>query len=371
MPLDRRHFLTASAAVMGGALTPLGRLAARVSPPRAAAMRVLILGGTSFLGPHQVRYLLERGHEVAIFTRGRTEPTLFAEAFEHVEHLIGDRNGDLTALHGRRWDAVIDNSGRSVAWTRDSAQLTKDLAGRYLYVSSTGVYLPYRTPDIREDTPLVLADDPPGDEMSYGVMKSLSEIEVRQAFGEDRAVIVRPTYIVGPADTSDRFTYWPVRIRRGGTVLVPGRPADPVQFVDVRDLTEWMVHLLERGAAGTFNAAGPRGGLTMAEMVYGIRAVTTTPVEWTWIDDYDFLREQRLRFAIPWLMAVDDWVGAPRINIERAVAAGLTFRPLAVTAADTLDWWYSDAVSAERRRNARFVLTPEREAGILAAWQAR
>jgi len=334
-------------------------------------MRVLILGGTSFLGPHQVRYLIARGHSVSIFTRGRTETAMFPEAFQQVEHLIGDRNSDLSALRGKTWDAVIDNSGRSVEWTRDSAQLTKDTADRYLYVSSTGVYLPYRNPDIREDTPLVLADDPTREEMSYGVMKSLSEIEVRKAFGEDRALIIRPTYIVGPGDTSDRFTYWPVRIRRGGNVLVPGRMNDPVQFVDVRDLTEWMIHLLERGAAGTFNAAGPLGGMTMAEMVYGIRAATTTPVEWTWIDDYDFLREHRLRFAIPWLMAVDDWLGAPRINIERAVASGLTFRPLATITRDTLAWWDSNAVTDERRANARFVLTAEREREVLEAWKAR
>ena len=369
MPTTRREFLTATAAATLGLGAARATRATAPPPPRAGpSLHILILGGTTFLGPHQVRYLLERGHRVSIFTRGRTQPTIFRDAFDHVEHLVGDRENDLSALEGRSWDAVIDNSGRKVRWARDSATLLRPRVGRYLYVSSTGVYLPYRTVNITEDTDLVLADDPPQEEPSYGVMKSLSEIAVREAFG-DGALIVRPTYIVGPADPTDRFTYWPVRVSRGGEILVPGRRNDPVQFIDVRDLTEWMVHLVENQVGGTFNAAGPASPLTMEGFVYGVRAATTTPLSWTWIEDYAFLRAQNLLYAIPWLMAEGDWLGSARINIDRALAAGLFFRPLATTVRDTLEWWRSDLVTQERRDAARFVLSPEREREILQAWK--
>jgi 2'-hydroxyisoflavone reductase len=193
---------------------------------------------------------------------------------------------------------------------------------------------------------------------------------VQRVFGE-RAVIVRPQYIVGPGDTSDRFPYWPVRIERGGEVLVPGKPDDQVQLIDVRDLTEWMIRLLEGGTTGVFNAAGPASRLSMIELVRGVRASTTAPVTWTWVDDYDFLESQRLRFAIPWVMPRGDHLGAASIVIDRALASGLTHRSLADTVGATLEWWHSDAVPDARRAEPRFVLTPEREAEILAAWKAR
>jgi 2'-hydroxyisoflavone reductase len=223
---------------------------------------------------------------------------------------------------------------------------------------------------ITEDVQPRLADDPPRDPPSYGVMKALSEREVQRAFGE-RAIVVRPNYIVGPGDTTDRFPYWPVRIARGGQVLVPGGHDDPVQFMDVRDLTEWIVRLVENRTTGVFNAGGPfPRQATIAEMVYGIRAVTTAPVDWVWIEDYDFLSEMRVRAMVPWIMPRGNSLGHTRINYDRAVAHGLTFRPLAVTARDTLDWWESAAVSPERRAQPEFALTPGREAEVIAAWRA-
>jgi 2'-hydroxyisoflavone reductase len=202
-------------------------------------------------------------------------------------------------------------------------------------------------------------------------MKALSEQEVVAAF-QDRATIVRPNYIVGPGDTTDRFPYWPVRIARGGEVLVPGTHDDPVQFMDVRDLTEWMIHLLEWDRGGVFNAAGPfPTQTTIAEMAYGIRAVTSASVEWVWIPEYDFLREVRLGAMVPWVMPRGNSLGHTRINYDKALAQGLTHRPLAVTVRDTLDWWASDAVAPQRRAEPRFVLTPEREAEIIADWRAR
>jgi 2'-hydroxyisoflavone reductase len=364
----RRSFLQLTGAAAFAAGFAGGWRPAAARAPRA--LRLLILGGTSFIGPHQIRYALERGHTVSVFNRGRTRPLLYPELFDRVEHLEGDRNGNLDALRGRTWDAVIDNSGQNVQWVRDSANLLANAAGLYLFVSSTGVFWPYLTAGITEEVQPRLADDPPRDPPSYGVMKALSEREVQRAFGE-RALIVRPNYIVGPGDTTDRFPYWPVRIARGGEVLVPGGHGDPVQFMDVRDLTEWMIRLIEGGSTGVFNAGGPfPQQATISEMVYGIRAVTTAPVDWVWIDDYDFLSEMRLRALVPWVMPRGNSLGHTRINYDRAVAHGLAFRPLAVTVRDTLDWWESDAVPPERRAQPQFALTPEREAEVIAAWRA-
>jgi 2'-hydroxyisoflavone reductase len=367
-----RDALAASAALTLGA--PGAVLGGK---PRKRALRVVILGGTNFIGPHLVKDLLDGGHSVSVFTRGRRTPAMYADLFERVEHLEGDRAAnaetgrpaDLSALEGKRWDAVIDTSGQRVEWAHESARLLAD-SRYYIYVSSTGVFHPYLTTNIREDGPTLTADDPPREQPSYGVMKTLSENEIRMAF-PDGAIIVRPTYIVGPGDSTDRFPYWPVRIERGGEILVPGRKSDPVQYVDVRDLTAFMVRLLETGTTGTFNVAGPRTRQSMEEFVYGVSAVTTAEKTWTWIEDYDFLEAQRLQYAIPWLMARGDNLGSAQINNERAVAEGLRFRALAETVEDMLAWWHSDAVPAERRAEPRFVLTPAREREILAAWKAR
>jgi 2'-hydroxyisoflavone reductase len=383
MNTSRRHFLKSSIAAGGALGLGLGdHLAAE--PLRAGESRhpagsrgsrsldILILGGTNLTGPHHVRYALERGHSVTIFTRGRRRPGLFQDAFEHVEHLIGDREDNLEALRGRSWDVVIDASGMNERWTRDSAELLKDAVGTYLYISSTGVYYPYLTTGIEEDTELVLEDESEGENLAswYGVMKSLSEIEARKVFGE-RTCIVRPGYIVGPLDWTHRGTYWPDRLTRGGEVLVPGKKTDLVQQIDVRDLTEWIIHLLENEVHGVFNATGPASPITMQEFVHGMRAATSSEVTWTWIEDYDFLIEHEISYAIPWVLPVDDNLGSQRISIARAKAAGLTFRPIALTAMDTLEWYYSDAVTDEQRANPPMVITPEREAEILGAWKAR
>ncbi len=275
------------------------------------------------------------------------------------------------SLEGRDWDAVIDNSGQRVEWATMSAQLLKGHAKRYLYVSSTGVYFPYRGLDIREDFPTPLNDDPPREPPSYSPMKARSELEVRKFFGDEGTIVVRPQYIVGPGDPSDRFPYWPVRMERGGEVLVPGKKSDPVQLIDVRDLAEFMIRLVEKNASGVFNAAGPANPLTMDRFIAGLHDAIPTQASFTWIENYDFLKAQKLEYAIPWLMPDADNMGAARINISRAKAAGLTFRPMKTTVQDTLEWWHSNAVPETRRAKPRFVLTPEREAEILTAWKAK
>jgi 2'-hydroxyisoflavone reductase len=389
---SRRRFLgsLAAGALALDSFTPGSLLgAARTAAAHSAGhrpgrpLRILILGGTAFLGPHLVRYATERGHSVSIFTRGRREPGLFEDSFADVEHLVGDRSqpDGLAALRGGSWDAVIDTSGHNAGWTRESARLLRPSAGRYLYVSSTGVFLPYRTVEIPEDGPIPLVDDPPQDPPSYGVMKALSENETRAAFGDD-AVVVRPGYIVGPGDGSDRWTYWPVRIARGGEIAVAGKKTDPVQYIDVRDLTEWMIRLLEDGTTGTFNAVGPGRPQTLAEFVYGVAAVTTAPLSWTWIEDYEWLRQYPFRTlsdgqtrgfiaSVPWIMPEGDHLGHMRIDGSRARAAGLTFRPLADTARDTLEWRLSDKVPEALRGQPRFVMTEEDERRMLEAWRTR
>jgi len=341
-------------------------------------LSILILGGTSFLGPHQIAYAMDRGHSITTFTRGRTEPTIHKELFRNVEQLVGDREDNLEALRGRTWDAVIDNSGRQVKWTRDSATLLVDNVNLYLYTSSTGVYYPYLGSDIGEETDLVLempegVDGERSGEYSYGVMKANSENAARQVFGADRSITVRPTYIMGPADGSDRFTYWPVRLERGGEVLVPGRIDDPVQFIDVRDLTGWMIRLIEDRVTGTFNGAGPASAMGMYAFVHGAHAAFSSAANFVYVPDHEFLQEQRLTYTVPWIMPTGNNAGSARINIQKSVSNGLIYTPLADSVRDIIEWWHSDAVLDERRENMvsgrRSLMA--REAAIIAAWKAR
>jgi 2'-hydroxyisoflavone reductase len=375
---SRRQFLQSAAAASGFAM--FQPLAAQRT---AAPLRILILGGTGFVGPHLVHVATQRGHRLSMLNRGQREPGLFEADYRNVEAIQGDRaqpNG-LDNLKGKTWDVVIETSGYRLPWTRDAVQLLQGSVGRYLYVSSTGVFWPYHSVDIDERGHTPTQDNPPQEQPSYGVMKTLSENAVRSAFGE-RAIVVRPGYIVGPGDTTDRWTYWPVRVARGGEILVPGRKTDPVQYIDVRDLAEWMIALLENGTNGTFNVVGPARPQTMAEFVYGLGAITSVPLSWTWIEDYEFLKSYPLRrspggqtsgltYAVPWVMVQGDDVGHMRIDGRKAIAAGLQMRPLAVTAKDTLDWRLSGAVPQALRDQPRFVLTPDQERAMLSEWKKR
>jgi len=373
---SRRDFL---ASVAAAGVVGLGAVPAGASPrtPQSRALRILILGGTGFSGPHLVATALQRGHAVTTFNRDRTQPPVNANAFDEVEQLIGDRASDISALNTGTWDAVIDNSGFRESWTRDSAELLRDRVERYVYTSSTGVYYPYLGSDIREETVPVL-EVPTGItevqriEYDYGVMKARSEIAAREVFGDARTLVVRPTYITGPGDPSDRVTYWPVRLARGGEVLVPGRANDPVQWIDVRDLTAWMIRLIEEGASGTFNAAGPASMTGMHQFVHGVHAAFSTPVTFVPIDDYEFLTEHGVLDAIPWIMPVGDNYGSARVNNERAIQRGLTFTPLADSMRALHEWWLTDAVSEQRRQRltAGDTALMAREPAILAAWRA-
>jgi len=314
-----------------------------------------------------VRYALERGHSLTLFNRGRTAPELFPE----VEQLRGDRAaGELDALRGREWDVVIDNASSNPRWTRESAQLLKDSAGQYLFISTQSVYTSRAEIGIDETAPVGRPDLPREEWSGYGPNKVLCEEESERAF-PGRATVVRPSLIVGPRDGTDRWTYWVVRTHRGGNMAVPGTPKDPAQIIDARDLSGWVIRLCENETTGIFNGVGPGSPMTSAEMFYGIRAVTSTPVSFTWIDA-DFLEELGIRAwsDMPaWFPPRGRTAGFARMSNARAMEAGLTFRPLAVTARDTLEWFSSQP--AERQEKLRSGMKPGREERLLAAWRVR
>ena len=340
-------------------------------------LKILILGGTSFLGPHQIAYAMSRGHSISTFTRGKTIPTIYKDLYKDVEQLIGDRNDNLKALESGKWDVVIDNSGRNTEWTKKSAALLKDKAELYLYTSSTGVYYPYLGSDIDEESKLLLKepegilDEELKMEYWYGVMKAISEIETINAFGRDRSIIVRPTYMFGPADKTDRFIYWPIRLSRGGEIMIPGKIDDLVQYIDVRDVAEWMIRLAEDKVTGTFNAVGPKSPQTMNEFVNEAKGAFDVESTFVHIDDYDFLKKNGVPYLVPWVMPEGNNYGSSRINNQKGLSTGLTIRSLKHTIKDTYDWWVSDALTDERRKEFEF--KPDnlllREKTIIENWQ--
>lgn len=391
---SRREFLRRAAGVVGGwgAALALGagrahglsdREGARrtgTAPPggrvepAARSIRLLILGGTRFIGPHQVKHAVDRGHRVSIFNRGRTEPPFFHEYFERVERLEGDRDDDLAALESGEWDAVIDNSASIPRWVRQSAGLLRDRAGTYLFVSSISAYRDFAQVGIEEDYPLAALDDPTVEEVTgetYGGLKALCEEEARRAFG-DAAIVVRPGLIIGPGDNTDRWTYWPVRVDRGGEMIAPGTPDDPVQHIDARDLAAWMIRLVEeQGNGGTYNATGPARPRTMGGMLETVRNALGADASFTWIPA-DFLARHDVQpwaHMPAWIPPEGESRGILRVSVERAVSKGLVFRALADTARDTLAWWRT--LPEERRAEPRAGLPPGREAEVLAAWNAR
>jgi 2'-hydroxyisoflavone reductase len=335
------------------------------SQPAAAKLDILVLGGTGFIGPHLVRHAMSRGHKVTIFTRGRRDGDLPAE----VTRLQGDRDGQLQSLEGKRWDVVIDDSGNKSEWVRLSTALLKDATGAYLFTSSTGVYYPYLKRGLTEsDSVLYEAPDPKDGSATFGVMKSVAEKITLDTFG-NRGIVVRPTYIVGPGDTSDRFPYWPQRLARGGEVLAPGKRDDPMQIIDVRDLAEFMIKLVEDKRNGVYNAAGPKALLTARVFYESAVKALDAKAQLTYVDDYDFLTAHKIDEAIPWAMLKGNDYGMMSIKNDKAIGHGLTFRPLATTVRDTLAWW--PTVPEARRTKPRFTITPDQEAQALADWHAR
>ena len=377
----RRHFVKSAAggalclglpSTLTGAQPDAAADAARVEPARRP-LRILILGGTGFTGPHQVRYAVARGHTVTVFNRGRRQVELPAS----VEHLQGDRNNDLKALEGREWDVVIDNPTTLPNWVRTAGSLLKDAADQYIFISTISVFADNSQVGMDETTPVLKYEgeqDPytlPIEQAGrfYGELKALSEREAAYWF-PGRATIIRPGLIVGPGDETDRFTYWPVRIDRGGEVLAPGTQKDPTQVIDARDLAEWTIRMAENGEVGIFNATGPDRPRPMAEMLEGIRSAIGSTATFTWVDQ-DFLQQQNVRgwSDMPvWVPLTPETTAFMQVSVSRAVAKGLTYRPLEVTARETLAWHRTRP--AERQETLRTGIKPDREKEVLAAWHA-
>jgi len=391
MSTSRRSFLkwsaAAGSAVGFGAMPRLGfgesLVAREIDGPveRAAeSLSILVIGGTGFTGPEQVEHALARGHRVTVINRNRTRPDFF-KGKAQVEQLIGDLSADMSALKGRNFDAVLDIPTTYPYWVRNVAQYLKGRTKHYTFISTQSVYSDDSTAGADETaatTPMPAGVDPYTLEPTargryYGALKTFSEGLVKEAY--PNCLIIRPGLIVGPLDPSDRFTYWPVRIDKGGELIAPGNPTDPVQIIDSRDLAEWTIRMIEGKETGVYNAAGPAKRMSIAEMLYGIKAITTAGAQFTWIPA-DFLTEQKVRAwrHMPvWMSPTGKNVGFSDKSVAKAVAKGLTLRPLAVTAKDTLEWHRTrPAAEQEALAEGKIAGLPAaREAEVLAAWHAK
>lgn len=367
MTSTRRSFL--GAAVGAGLCAPLAAAGLQPARPAPTGMRMLILGGTGFTGPHIVRAALARGHSVTLFNRGKTHPGLFPQ----LEHLAGDRDkGDLASLQGREFDVVVDTSGYVPAHVDATARLFGDKCKHYTMVSSISVYGAFgaRAATLDETAEVSVVDD---DKVAavdtirasmpfYGALKARCEAAAEAAM-PGRVACIRPGLIVGPGDNSDRFTWWPVRVDRGGEVLAPGEPDAPVQCIDARDLAEWIVHAFENQVVGVYNAVGFTGTVTMGDLLSGCKCATSAAVELTWASE-QFLQEHDVG---AW-MEMPLWIPSERrsrVVNTRAVNNGLRFRPLADTIRDTLQWARTERGDGPFERTG---VKPDKERALLQAW---
>jgi 2'-hydroxyisoflavone reductase len=375
MRLRRREVLAALGALALGACAPaaspvVSPAGAPGEPPRrsSAAKRILVLGGTGFAGPPIVRSAIERGHTVTLFNRGKTNPGLFP----NVETILGDRMTQLDMLRGRNWDAVVDTWAQGPTLVGRAAELLRDQVGQYVFLSTISVYKLTRGP-LDEGSPtltlplgVTVADIKKVDETTYGPVKVLAE-QAAEAAMPGRSTSVRSGLIVGPGDPTDRFTYWPLRIARGGEMIAPGAPDDPMQFIDVRDLGAWMVRTIEDRTVGVYDAVGPDTPLFGA-VLDACKRGTGSDVRFSWIDEA-WLDKNDLGGweSFPAHVSANDAEsGFARVSAARAIAKGLRFRPVEESARDSLAWW--NAQSEERRAKKRPGISPDREAEILARW---
>jgi 2'-hydroxyisoflavone reductase len=328
-------------------------------------MNILILGGTIFLGRHLVDAALAGGHKVTLFNRGKTNPDLYPE----IEKLRGDRTNldDLQILLDRHWDAVIDTCGYFPHIVQLSAKSLKDLVERYVFISSISVYgEPPTTPGINENSSTAHLENEAlvsYEKASYGTRKALCEQVIENELS-GRTLTIRPGLIVGPHDPSDRFTYWPERLQRGGKVLAPGNPDAPVQIIDVRDLAAWTIRMIENEQAGVFNATGPAVPLSMRQVLETCQQVAGTPAEFIWVDDEFLLAQGVTPFTDLPLWLPGPAVAMMEVSIGKALDAGLTFRQLVETVADTLTWDNARSLDAQRINGISF----ERESELLDQW---
>lgn len=324
-------------------------------------MKILVLGGTKFLGRHLVDAALAAAHEVTLFNRGKTNPTLFP----NVETITGDRGQDIEKLSGREWDAVIDVAGYLPRIVRLSAEGLKGAVKRYVFISSISAYAGFSKVGINESDSVGKLEDESVEEITgetYGPLKALCEKLVQETYG-DRALIIRPGLIVGPHDPTDRFTYWPMRVKRGGDMIVPDKPQTPIQVIDVRDLSEFIIKLIDENASGIYNATGPNYELKIGEFLDQCKLVTGSVAAFHWASR-EFLAEHKVEpwSDMPvWIPDTEEDVGFSRIDVSKAIDAGLKFRPLEETIRDTVAW----AETRPQDHEWRAGLNPTREQNLL------
>ena len=329
-------------------------------------LKVLILGGTGFIGPHFVDALTAGGHKITLFNRGKRDP----EVRPGIEQLLGDRNGQIDALKGRDWDVVIDNSGYTPSQVKATAELLKDHVKRYIFISSIAVYADFAKAGVDEDYKLAELKDPTTEVVNgetYGGLKVLCEKVIETTYGK-RATIIRPTYIAGPGDHTDRFTYWPVRVSKGGEMLAPGTPSDPFQYIDVRDLAGFIRTCVEKDVDGKFNLCGPQGAVTMGSLLDESKRITKANTTFVWASP-EFLEAQEIigekakgNFMPIWQAPVGDQAGLLLVSPARARKKGLKFRSLETTIRDTLEW---QKKRPEDKQVLKAGLTMEKEAELL------
>ncbi len=410
MNLTRRQFISSSFAAMAATSLPTALTAATSDSEVNRRLRILILGGTGFLGPACTESALARGHKVTHFNSGRTEerrreagrPSLVPSG---VEQLYGNRDPNktaddrrkectpepardpnspkgLTQLQGKKWDAVIDTSGYFPRMVKASAELLAPNVGQYIFISSISVYKDNSVPGYDETAELRTLADPATEEMgknyeNFGSGKALCE-KAAEAAMPGRVTNIRPGYIVGPRDTSARFIYWPVRVSLGGRMAVPGKPGDPIQIIDVRDLADWIIRCIETRVTGVFNATGPDKPLSMQAMLEGIRQGIGSETSFTWIEN-SFLEAKRIgdgQFPL-YAPPTGETAGFHRCSIARALAKGLKFRSVSDTARLTLDWYKSLPDDLKSRVAPQFASAAgqdpwlEVEKRLLKDWDAR
>ena len=321
-------------------------------------MKILIIGGTRFIGRHLVTSARARGHEVTLFNRGKSNPGLF----RRIQNIRGDREKDLDQLSGQ-WDAVIDTCGYLPRIVRLSAEALKEKVSRYVFISSVSVYANFSKVGIKESDAVGTLADESVEEITgetYGPLKALCEKAVQDVYGA-RSLIIRPGLIVGPHDPTDRFTYWPLRIAKGGDVLTPDRPDAMAQFIDARDLADFIIRLIDQNVSGTFNAVGYP--VTLNTIFETCKRISKSNANFKWAP-IDFLEKNNVApwSDMPiWVPEVGEDAGVSQVDVSKAVAAGLTFSPLTDTVKAIYDWEFERPAEYEMKAG----LKPEREAELL------
>jgi 2'-hydroxyisoflavone reductase len=361
---NRRSFIKqAGLTSVAAAALPISSLLAASSPK----LKILILGGTGFLGPHTVNAALARGHEITLFNRGKSDPDLFPE----LETITGDRlSDDINQLANRHWDWVIDTSAYFPRAVNRALQVLKNNIGQYMLVSTISVYADFSQPNMDETAAVGMLDNPHTEEITgntYGPLKALCEQAAEEQL-PGRVCTIRPGLIVGPRDKTDRFTYWPVRFKRGGQVLAPGDGQDYIQFIDVRDLAEWMIHCAENQVNGIFNAQTNGRDFTMSKLLNSCVETLNPDAQLNWVDS-DFLEQHQVapwRDMPVWIPAKGEYAGSGTMSAKKAHANGLKERPLKQIIADCYQWF--SRLPTERQTQLRAGLAVDKETQVLAAW---